>query len=420
MRILHTADWHIGHRLYECNRIEEHRQFLDWLLTTIQQHDVDVLIVSGDIFDTALPASEATNLYYKFLFQLYNESNTQAVITAGNHDSPRNLAAPREFLKMGHIHVVGGIDSGLEDCVITLHSRAGDKPKEAVAIAAVPYLSESELIPHISFETEVERAERYREATKQLYERCVAHMPLHLPRILMGHLAVHGAEESGSERVVQIGGASPVRSSDFPKGVDYVALGHLHRPQSVHGADYPIRYSGSPLPMTFKEAEYTKKVYIVDFTESADTQLKEINVPVFKELCRVKGDYDQVMVEAMSGDWSGKYIEVQVTLDAPRIGIGDEIREVFQEREGEVLIVEVQLAGQQHETGLSAEDISKKAPEEIFEEFYRTKHNDIEVAETELPRLLETFRELVHIASTQSDETERMVKRDYFTCREVR
>ncbi len=406
MRILHTADWHIGHRLYERNRIEEHRQFLDWLLATIREHDVDVLIVSGDIFDTALPASEATNLYYEFLFQLYDKSDTQAVITAGNHDSPRNLAAPREFLKMGHIHVVGGIESGLEDCIITLHSRAGDNAKNAVAIAAVPYLSESELLPHISFETEVERSERYREATRRIYEQCVSEMPSDLPKILMGHLLVDSGEESGSERVVQIGGASPVRPSDFPKGVDYVALGHLHRPQPIHGAEYPIRYSGSPLPMTFKEAEYTKKVYIVDFSESADTQLKEINVPVFKELCRVKGDYDQVMVEAMSGDWSGKYVEVQLTLDAPQLGIGDEIREAFGDREGDVLIVELQLAEQQHETGLSAEDISKKAPEEIFEEFYRTKHNDIEVVETELPRLLETFRELVHIASTQSDETE--------------
>ena len=409
MRILHTADWHIGHRLYERNRIEEHRQFLKWLLATIQEHEVDVLVVSGDVFDTALPASEATGLYYQFLFQLYKESDAQAVITAGNHDSPRHLAAPREFLKMGRIHVVGEIDSrfeGFEDCVITLHSRAGDKPKDAVTIAAIPYLSESELLPHISFEAEVERAERYREATKQLYEQCVAQMPSHLPRILMGHLVVHGGEESGSERVVQIGGASLVRPSDFPKGVDYVALGHLHRPQSIYGADCPIRYSGSPLPMTFKEAEYAKKVYLVDFTETADTQLTEINVPVFKELCRVKGNYDQVIVEAMSGDWSGKYIEVQLTLDAPRLEVNDEVRQAFGSRKGEVLIVEVQLAEQLRETGLSAGEISSKPPEEIFEEYYRTEYKDARVAETELPSLLETFEELVHIASTKTEETE--------------
>ena len=197
-----------------------------------------------------------------------------------------------------------------------------------------------------------------------------------------------------------------MRPSDFPEGVDYVALGHLHRPQSIYGADCPIRYSGSPLPMTFKEAEYAKKVYLVDFTETADTQLTEINVPVFKELCRVKGNYDQVIVEAMSGDWSGKYIEVQLTLDAPRLEVNDEVRQAFGSRKGEVLIVEVQLAEQLRETGLSAEEISSKPPEEIFEEYYRTEYKDARVAETELPSLLETFEELVHIASTKTEETE--------------
>ena len=406
MRILHTADWHIGHRLYERNRIEEHRQFLEWLLGSIHEHDVDVLVVSGDIFDTALPTSEATSLYYQFLFQLYEESRAQVVITAGNHDSPRHLAAPREFLKMGNIHVVGEIESGVEDCVITLPSRDADKPNEAVAIAAVPYLSERELLSHVSFETEVERVERYREAMRQLYEQCVAHMPPRVPKILMGHLVALGGQETGSERNIQIGGASTVCPGDFPEGIEYVALGHLHRAQSIEGADYPIRYSGSPLPMTFKESEYAKKVCLLDFTMAAGVELTEIDVPVFKELCRVKGDYDQVMAEAMSGDWSGKYIEVQLTLDAPRLGIGDEIREAFGDREGDVLIVEVQLEERQRESGLSAEQISSKPPEEIFEEFYRTEYNDAEVAETELPGLLETFRELVQISSTQADATE--------------
>ena len=97
MRILHTSDWHIGHRLYEQLRIEEHRQFLDWLLTMLQENVIDVLLVAGDIFDSALPSSEATDLYYQFLFRLYRETHAHAVITAGNHDSPTRLAAPREF-----------------------------------------------------------------------------------------------------------------------------------------------------------------------------------------------------------------------------------------------------------------------------------------------------------------------------------
>ena len=284
MRILHTSDWHIGHRLYERSRIEEHRQFLDWLLMTLQENAVDVLLVAGDIFDTALPSSEATDLYYQFLFRLYRETHTHAIITAGNHDSPMRLAAPREFLRMGRIHVVGPASKPAA-CVFTL------PPEDpSVAIAAVPYLSENEL-SHISFETEPERVERYRERLKAFYRQCVDCMPPGLPKILMGHLFVHGGQVGDSERNIQIGGATAMRISDFPDDVTYVALGHLHRPHAISGADYPIQYAGSPLPLRFNEASYCKKVYLLDVSAiGGNVQVKEIEVPVFKELRTVIGN----------------------------------------------------------------------------------------------------------------------------------
>ena len=332
MRILHTSDWHIGHRLYEQPRIEEHRQFLDWLLTKIKEKEVDVLLVSGDIFDTAVPSSEATNLYYRFLFQLYDETHAHAVITAGNHDSPMRLAAPREFLQMGRVHVVGEIDS--ESDIIMLQNG-----ESTVAIAAVPYLSENEILPHVSLETNVEKTERYREAVKQLYQGYVDQMPREIPKILMGHLVVHGGEESGSERIIQIGGSTAVRVGDLPDGIDYMALGHLHRPQSIRGASYPIQYAGSPLPMTFKEALYDKKVYLLDLAKSDDSRLTELTIPVFKELCRVRGNYDQVLLRAnaVNEDWTGKYIEVQ--LIGQQIGDRDKIRDAFSNRGGQVLLI---------------------------------------------------------------------------------
>jgi exonuclease SbcD len=399
MRILHTADWHIGHRLYERNRVGEHKQFLDWLLETIKEHEIDVLLVSGDVFDTALPASEVTNLYYQFLFRLYHETSAHAVITAGNHDSPQRLAAPREFLKMGRIHVVGSIDSGLDECVITLQVGT-----EQLSVAAIPYLAESEILPHVSFEGEIEKATRYREAIRQLYHQCVAQMPADSRKVLMGHLVVQGGEESGSERQILIGGALPVRASDLPAEVDYVALGHLHRPQKIRGADYPIQYSGSPLPMTFQESTYDKKVCVLDFARSGDERVTELTVPTFKELRRVSGKPEQVMVEAMMGDWDGKYIEVQLTLDTPQLGVGDEIREAFKTRGGDVLLVEVQLAEQKHEAEFSAEDISAKSPEEIFEAFYRTTYGTEDAEEADFTELMETFKELEQIVSTQTEE----------------
>ena len=366
MRILHTSDWHIGHRLYERPRIKEHCQFLDWLLVQIKEQEVDVLLVAGDIFDTALPSSEATDLYYQFLFRLYNETHAHAIITAGNHDSPMRLAAPREFLRMGRIHVVGEIDSALDPIVLR-------NDKSAVAIAAVPYLSESEILPHVSLETQIEKTERYRAMIKQLYQRHVDQMPKEIPKILMGHFVVHGGEEIGSERIIQIGGSTAVRIGDLPDGIDYMALGHLHRPQSIRGASYPIQYAGSPLPMTFKEALYDKKVYLLDLAKTNDNRLTELTIPVFKELCRVRGNYDQVLLRAnaVDEDWTGKYIEVQ--LIGQQIGDRDKIRDAFSNRGGQVLLIRPPDV-QPHEPDLSLEELSETSPEDVFAEFYQAEH----------------------------------------------
>ncbi|MDE0398138.1 MAG: exonuclease subunit SbcD [Candidatus Poribacteria bacterium] len=385
MRILHTADWHIGQRLHERQRTDEHKGFLDWLLCTIRKHQVELLLVSGDIFDTALPSSESTNLYYQFLYRLYNETNAYAVITAGNHDSPRHLEAPREFLKMGRIYVVGSADEP-SNCVVTLPS---DNPR--VAIAAVPFLSESDL-RHLSYETEVDRNERYREWFKIFYADCVAAMPAKLPKILMGHLFVQGGKIGDSERNVQIGGVTATHASDFPQNVSYVALGHLHRPQTIDGTNYPIRYSGSPIPMRFNETGYRKKVYLLEL--SADGTLiqnQEIEVPIFKELCTVEGDDVSVLSEAMTGDWAGKYIQVKLKLDTPRVGISDEIRKAFSNRGGEILSVEVELPEVKQGPPIPLEEMER--PEKIFAQFHKANFDGEPPDET----LTQTFSELVQM-----------------------
>ncbi|RKU27625.1 exonuclease sbcCD subunit D [Candidatus Poribacteria bacterium] len=385
MRILHTADWHIGQRLHERQRTDEHKKFLDWLLKTIQEQKVELLLVSGDIFDTALPSSESTNLYYRFLYRLFDETDAYTVITAGNHDSARHLEAPREFLEMGRIYVVGLADDPAK-CVFTFPQ---NNPR--VAVAAVPYLSEGDL-RHLSYETEAERSERYRERFKAFYADCVSAMPAELPKILMGHLFVQGGTTSDSERNIQIGGATATLASDFPEGASYVALGHLHRPQIISGNDYPIRYSGSPIPLRFNETGYRKKVYLLELSDDGTiTQDEEIEVPIFKELCTVDDDEVSVLSEAMTGDWDGKYIQVKLKLDAPRVGISDEVRKAFSDRGGDVLSVEVELPEAQQGPTIPVEDM--KRPEEIFEQFYKSNYDGNAPDET----LTQTFSELVQM-----------------------
>ena len=385
MKILHTADWHIGQRLHERQRTDEHEQFLNWLLETIQVHQVELLLVSGDIFDTALPSSESTNLYYRFLYRLFDETDAYTVITAGNHDSPRHLEAPREFLEMGRIYVVGTAEEPTK-CVVTIPP---DDPR--VAVAAVPFLSESDL-RHLSYETEVDRNERYRERFKTFYTDCVSLMPTELPKILMGHLFVQGGQVGDSERNVQIGGATATHANDFPKDVSYVALGHLHRPQTIKGREYPVRYSGSPIPLRFNETGYRKVVYLLELSDNGTLiQDKEIEIPIFKELCTVEGDEASVISGAMAGDWDSKYIQVKLKLTAPRVGISGEIRQAFGNRGGEVLSVELELPEAKEGPKISVEDM--KRPEEIFEQFHRTKFDGEPPDDT----LIQTFNELVEM-----------------------
>jgi exonuclease SbcD len=386
MRILHTADWHIGQRLHERQRTDEHEKFLGWLLKKIQEYQVELLLVSGDIFDTALPSSESTNLYYRFLYRLFDETDAYTVITAGNHDSPRHLEAPREFLEMGRIYVVGTAEDPAK-CVVTLPR---DNPR--IAVAAVPFLSESDL-RHLSYETETERNERYREWLKMFYDDCVSAMPSELPKILMGHLFVQGGQVGDSERNVQIGGATATHVSDFPEDVSYVALGHLHRPQTISGTDYPIRYSGSPIPLRFNETGYRKKIYLLELSDDGMlVRDEEIKIPIFKELCTVEGDEVSVLSDAITEEWSGKYIQVKLKLTTPRVGIGDEIRKAFGDRGGDVLSVELELPpteGPNIRDGGIIED-----PEKIFQEFHKVKSEGNPPDGT----LAQTFKELLQLA----------------------
>ena len=385
MKIMHTADWHIGQRLHERPRLDEHKQFLDWLLDSIQEHQVELLLVSGDIFDTSLPSADATNLYYQFLYRLFDKTEAYTVITAGNHDSPRHLEAPQKFLKMGRIYVVG-LAAEPTECVFTFPP---DNPR--VAVAAVPYLSESEL-QHISFETELEKSERYRERLKTFYQQCVALMPAELPKIAMGHLFVQGGKESNSERNIQIGGATAIHASDFPEGVDYVALGHLHRPQAINGMGYPIRYSGSPIPLRFNETDYRKAVYLLELSDNGTlVQDEKIEIPIFKELCTVTGNEEFILWEARTQAWADKYIQVKLKLSKPRGGINDEIRQAFSERGGEVLSVEIEMPEAPRGPQVSIEDM--KRPEEIFEQFHKANFEGKPPDDS----LAQTFAKLVQI-----------------------
>jgi len=398
MRILHSSDWHIGHKLYERSRYNEHEKYFDWLLGLLKEERVDLLLVSGDIFDSPLPSGEATDQYYRFLYRLHSETDAHLILTAGNHDSSVRLAAPREFLRMARIHVVGSL-SGQDGRFVT----AIEKGDERVTVLAVPYIAEGEILSHITLETQIERSLRYREALKALYQQGMSSAGGENPVIAMGHYTLYGGESGDSERNILLGGSVPLQPADLPEGLCYAALGHLHRAQQIQGREFPIVYSGSPLPMTFKEAQYDKKVFLMD-TASKGKVPEAMTVPVFQSLKQIRGKTGELQEELKKEDLSfdGAFIEVTVILDQPVPDMTDKIKKLCMEKGARDVIVVTELLETERGTALSMQEIKTQSPEAIFEAYYKQAFS--QSSPDDLDEMMKTFRDLLALAAEEGKE----------------
>jgi exonuclease SbcD len=311
VRILHTADWHLGLRLYKREIVEEHRFFFAWLMELLKEREIDVLMISGDVFDQANPTNEARQLYYDFLKQLIS-LRIKVIITGGNHDAPGILNAPREILRMLDIHVVGSAMPDVKGELVGVGGRGSDQV-EAV-VAAVPYLREPDihaLTKDLEFE---DKREQVRAAIRKHYELVAdACKDYKVPVIAMGHLYAAGSSVSDSERLIQMGNQSAVASDDFPSIFKYIALGHIHKPQFVNGLSH-IRYSGSPVPLSFSERKDRK--IVIELVVNGNT-IEQIDheVPVFRKLVRFSGSFEEVKakIEAWKEEGLTKaYAELQI------------------------------------------------------------------------------------------------------------
>jgi len=286
MKILHTADWHLGKKLHKHDLSIDHQLFLDWLINLIREQGIDLLLISGDIFDLANPPIEARTMYYWFLRQMI-QLKCKIIITGGNHDSALMLDAPKEILQLLDIKVVGGATSPIENEIIVL---------ENLVVCAVPYLRDADLRQAIEGENGASRIENVRLGIKKHYDElaeiCQQKYP-NLPIIAMGHLYANGSISSESEREIQIGNLASVDGNDFSQTFDYVALGHIHRPQII-GGNERIRYSGSPIPLSFSEKNDQKIVLILEIAENKIQEIKTIEVPKFRQLKRISGTFETV------------------------------------------------------------------------------------------------------------------------------
>ncbi|MBP9541191.1 MAG: exonuclease SbcCD subunit D C-terminal domain-containing protein [Vitreoscilla sp.] len=316
LKILHTSDWHLGRSLYGQNRHAEFAAFLDWLMQTLQQERVDVLMIAGDVFDTITPNHAAQELYYRFLAQVSAYCLCRhIIIIGGNHDSASFLNAPKALLFALNVHVIGAATNPIDKEVLVLKNAQGEP---AAIVCAVPYLRDRDVRLSVDGESSQDKSLALTQGIKDHYRQALAiaehkqqELGSNAPIIAMGHLFSQGGMtlDADGVRELYVGSLAHIGADCFD-GFDYVALGHLHVPQAVGGQAH-IRYCGSPIPMGFGEAKQQKQVLHVAFTGRLP-EITAINIPNFQVLQRIQGDLPHIQAELKQLMQSGStaYIEV--------------------------------------------------------------------------------------------------------------
>lgn len=314
MKILHTSDWHLGRTLYsKKERHDEHAAFLNWLIQTIQDNSIELLIIAGDIFDTAAPNSTSQKMYYDFLINVKTIGCDNIVVIGGNHDSPSFLNAPKDILAALNVIVVGNSTDNIENEIILIKDK-NNAP--AVIVCAVPFLRERDISRFTEGENYTDRSNRINENIKKHYENIAEKakelrktLGVQIPIIATGHMSVAGGKRNDDDgvRETYIGNIEAVGSDIFPDIFDYVALGHYHIPSKIKEH---IRYCGSPIPMGFGEAGQKKLIHIIDFNTT--NSIQTIEIPTFQKLESIKGDknFIQEKMDALKKENISVWIEI--------------------------------------------------------------------------------------------------------------
>jgi len=303
MKILHTSDWHLGQSFFTKSRKNEHAAFLKWLLQQVEVHQIDAIIVAGDVFDTGTPPSYARELYHAFIGELQGMQCT-LVVLGGNHDSVSVLNESKALLKYLNSHVIASTYGELSEQVITLNDRKG---QPSAVLCAVPFIRPRDVLVSEAGQSGTDKRQALGDAIKQhygtLYNEALSlrasmeekrikdgsENSAAIPIIATGHLTALGVSQSESVRDIYIGTLEGFYAKGFPPA-DYIALGHIHRPQKVAKTEH-IRYSGSPIPLSFDELNTQKQVVLITFeSESTTPTISTLPVPRFQAMEVIKGD----------------------------------------------------------------------------------------------------------------------------------
>ncbi len=342
LRLLHTADWHLGHTLHGVSRQLEHQQFLNWLLAELLDKQVDALIVAGDIFDSANPSAAAQAQLYEFLVNAKNQQPAlNIILVGGNHDSATRLDAPWSILNALGVHVIGGLQRDNQHgidwqrLIVPLTNAAGEIKAWC---GAMPFLRNADL------PSNEEADDPLVSGVKTLYDELFTQLQQQAKNgeslIMTGHCyMVNGNVSELSERKILGGNQHALPVELFPKAIDYVALGHLHLMQTV-GANTHIRYSGSPIPLSFDESHYVHSVLQVELKAGQDVAVTPLKIPRHIKLLRLPNSKDfatlsDILAQLESlqladvHETQHPYLELRIKLDKPEPSLRQQIEEVI-------------------------------------------------------------------------------------------
>ena len=378
MRILHTSDWHLGQHFMGKSRQAEHQALIDWLLAQVDAHTVDAVLIAGDIFDTGAPPSYARELYSDLVVRLHR-AGIALLLLGGNHDSVATLGESRALLAVLSTTVVAAVGNPV-DHVVVLPQRGGNGEAGCI-VCAIPFIRPRDVLQSQAGQSAEEKQQSMRAAIQAYYQSVYeagrarqaelkSELGRIVPLIATGHLTTVGASSNESVREIYVGSLDAYPTSAFPP-VDYIALGHIHKPQKVGGLDH-IRYCGSPIPLGFDEARQQKEMLLVDLGADGLTAITPLWVPRFQPLISVSGNLIELASAITAAALEGSaaqpvWLEVTVAEDDYLADLPARIEAMTQGLPVEVLRVRrqrgnaaVSMAGEISET------LDELSPDDVF------------------------------------------------------
>ncbi|MDO9142556.1 MAG: exonuclease SbcCD subunit D C-terminal domain-containing protein [Methylobacter sp.] len=389
LRLFHSADWHLGHHLHGISRQREHQQFLDWLLDELDTKQADALIVAGDIFDSANPSSAAQAQLYNFLVSAKSRlPNLDIVLVGGNHDSASRLDAPASILNALGVTVVGGLSrdaQGAIDWERLLVPLTNTDGEIKAWCGAMPFLRNADLPTEPDSDPLIAGMKSlYAELFAQLQQKAGNAESL----ILTGHCyMVNGALSELSERKILGGNQHALPVELFPDDIAYVALGHLHLAQKV-GANEHIRYSGSPIPLSFDEVAYTHQIMQIDLKAGQPLVTAPVKIPRSVELLRIPNGKDFAVLAEVIGQLEQltldelpleqrPLLELRIRLEKPEPGLRQQIEQAIAALPVRLLKISTAYNGSENSLAdLNIEErLEELQPLDVFQRCYQNKYD---------------------------------------------